>query len=328
MSALITIRPPATMSASQGRAVLARHGRSFWLASLFLASDQRDDAALLYAFCREVDDLADETPDPDEARAGLRDVRAELAGVRPARSWVAALLDVANRRQLSMQAVLAVVDGVEGDLDLVRVADDRALMRYCYRVAGAVGLLMSDVIGVQDTAAQPHAVDLGLGMQLTNICRDVLEDAGRGRSYLPATRLKATGTTAAALVAGTSDPRAVTAVVRDLLALAERYYTSAERGMSHIPWRARLAIRVAARVYRRIGRRLLAVHGGNPLHGRVVVPAWEKALVVTGAVAAHIVDAFLGSSGFRASAARGHSPRDPTLHRHLDQLPGADVRLI
>ena len=161
-TALLPLSPASPMEAAEGRAVLAKHGRSFWLASLFLAGDQRDDAALLYAFCREVDDLADETPDPAVARRELAAVRDEIAGTRPARPFVAALLDVARRRGLPLQAARHIVDGVEGDLDLVRTPDDRSLMRYCYRVAGAVGLLMNGVIGVRDPDAQAFAVDLGL----------------------------------------------------------------------------------------------------------------------------------------------------------------------
>ncbi len=321
MSTLAIARHTTQLSATEGREMLARHGRSFWLASFFLASDQRDDAALVYAFCRQVDDLADEASDPIRAAHGLEEVREELRRDWPARAWVASLLEVSVRRRMSVEPALALVDGVASDLDTVRVRDDRELLRYCYRVAGAVGLLMCDVIGVDDPAAHPHAVDLGLGMQLTNICRDVLEDARMGRSYLPAARLEAAGTSADALVASTASPDAVRRVVVDLLDLAERYYASAEAGMHHIPWRARIAIRVAGRVYRRIGRRLLAVQGGDALRGRVVVPAWEKALVVLGALWSHAADALA-----RALPGQSKAPiHDPILHVHLDGLAGTHV---
>ena len=143
--------------------------------------------------------------------------------------------------------------------------------------------------------------------------------------YTEKSGLEASGTSAEALVAGTASPDAVRRVVVDLLALAERYYASAEQGMHHIPWRARMAIRVAGRVYRRIGRRLLAVQGGDALKGRVVVPAWEKAVVVLFALCSHTSQALLSALSIRASTRPAAMDHDPELHVHLDGLAGTHV---
>ncbi len=294
-------------------AVLARHGRSFWLAARFLSPDQRRDAALLYSFCRHVDDLVDEADDPAHAALELARIRAELRGERPPGEQVAAVRALASRRGVPLHALLDLVDGVEGDLGTVAVADDGELLRYCYRVAGAVGLAMCPLIGVQDPRAAAFAVDLGVGMQLTNICRDVLEDAGRQRCYLPQTRLIAAGTSQAELLAGQASSTAVAAVVRELLVLAARYYDSAERGMAAIPWRARLAIRVAARVYRAIGRRLLSRHGGDALHGRTVVPTAVRLWLAGGALLRSLVE------GVRPRPSKLPT-HDVALHGHLGDL--------
>lgn len=299
----------------ESRAVLARHARSFRWASTFLPADARDDAAVVYTFCRVADDLVDEAPDPATAARDIALLDAELRGDAPPRPLVAAFREIAARRGIDLRSAQELVVGIAGDQGVVRVADDEALLRYCYRVAGTVGLLMCGVIGVTARAAWPHAVDLGIGMQLTNICRDVLEDTKRDRVYLPATRLRAAGVDPEALVAGRADRAQVAAVVRDLLAEAERYYDSADDAMRHIPLRSRLAILVASRIYRAIGRRLLR-HGGDTMAGRTVVPWWEK-LYWLGA-------GLLSALRPRVAGLVPAPPHDATLHRGLAGLPGTN----
>ena len=190
---------------------------------------------------------------------------------------MALFLETADRTGIPVGAALELIVGVRSDMHPVRVADDRELLRYCYRVAGTVGLMMCGVLGVRDTDALPFAVDLGVGMQLTNICRDVAEDAGRGRVYLPATRLHAAGVEPAGLLPDGATRAPAAPVVRDLLQLGERYYRSADAGMRYIPWRARFAILVASRVYRAIGFRVRA-QGYDPDQGRAYVSRWRKVL--------------------------------------------------
>lgn len=266
--------PPELVEAS--REVLHTHARSFTLASWFLPRACRDEAAVVYALCRLIDDTADEADDLEVARRDLAQLDAELAGTEPARPLVAAFRLLEALRGVPTAAARELITGVATDLSPVRVADDRELLRYCYRVAGTVGLMMCGVLGVTEARALPYAVDLGLGMQLSNICRDVKEDAAMGRVYLPASRLEAHGSSTQAVLEGTARPEAVSAVVDELLALAEHCYARARLGMRDIPFRPRLAILVASRVYRAIGLRLQRVHGSDPLHGRTVVPRLGK----------------------------------------------------
>lgn len=258
-------------------ASLQTHGRTFSLAARFLPVDRRDDAAVLYALCRYIDDLADEATDVASARRALAGVRAQLRGDAPADGPVAAWLEVEARRGVAREPLDALIVGVESDLEPVRIPDDPALIVYSYRVAGTVGLLMCGVLGVDAPAAAPLAVDLGVAMQLTNICRDVREDAARGRVYLPADRLRRAGTSPEAILDGSAPPAAVAAVVRELLAEADRRYARGERGLRYLPRRCRFAIRVAARLYRAIGVRLRR-RGCDPMFGRTVVP-WHEKLV-------------------------------------------------
>ena len=308
---MVAVTAPPDLVA-ESRQVLARHARSFQLASRFLPADVRDDAALCYAFCRGVDDAVDETADPVEARHAAQAFLDELQGRRAPRPIVLAWRHMALRRRIPGAAAYALLEGALADTREVRVADDAELVEYGYLVAGTVGLMMCGLLGVRDRDALPHAIDLGIGMQLTNICRDVKEDAARGRVYLPRTRLVAHGTSPEAILDGTAPREAVAAVVREVLALAERYYASAELGMGAIPSRARLAIHAAAHLYRAIGRKLLR-RGGDALAGRTVVGPWERAWCVVAAIA----------SWGRSHLARAPETRhDATLHVPIAGRPG------
>jgi phytoene synthase len=297
----------------ESQRILAEESRSFHGASKFLPSDRRDDAAVVYAFCRSADDLADETDADVESRDELDELAEELRREKAPRPIVAGFLNVADRRGLDPDWALELVRGVRSDLDTVRMRTDRELIRYCYRVAGTVGLMMSPVLGVEDTRARPHAVDLGVGMQLTNICRDVAEDAAVGRTYLPEQRLREAGTTSEELLADEADREAVSAVVRDLLELADEYYQSGRAGMRYIPRRSRLAIMVASRVYRAIGLKLRD-RGCDPMQGRAVVGPLSKLWWIGSAFGA-----FLNPFGKGVGVSH-----DRRLHRALSDMPGTN----
>jgi phytoene synthase len=177
---------------------------------------------------------------------------------------------------IELHVVQELIDGMISDLGVVRVQSDADLIQYCYQAAGTVGLMMCSVLGVRDPRALGRAVDLGIAMQLTNISRDVLEDARASRVYLPADRLRAVGVEPEQLIDGSADALGVSLVVNDVLAVAEVYYRSADEGIGFLPARARWAVLVASRLYRGIGRRLRRRHKSNPLLGRVVLPWFVK----------------------------------------------------
>lgn len=311
---------PAT-SAPSATAVLARSSKSFRFAGAFLPADRLQDAAVVYAFCRAVDDAVDDAPSVAAGRAAADDLAAELAGRRPARPEVRDFLAVCRKNDVDTGFADELLAGVKSDAQArVIVDDDASLLRYCYRVAGTVGGLMCGVLGVRDPRAVPFAVDLGVAMQLTNICRDVLEDARHERVYLPLARLRAAGLdvtdgvahegadACAAIREGAPATRdAVVVVVADLLALADRYYDSGSAGLRFIPWRSRLAILIAARVYRAIGLKLLR-RGGDPLQGRTVTSTTDKLWRAAGALLS-----------FSVLPRRLH---DASLHTALRGLPG------
>jgi 15-cis-phytoene synthase len=280
------------------QATLAQRSKSFRLASWFLPPRVRRDAAIVYAFCRRVDDAADDARSPEQGRHLLDEIRDMLLDRRPPDALVTAYREVALRRGFGLKPAWDLLAGVEGDLGQVRFEDDAALLTYCYRVAGTVGLMMCGVLGVMQPAAQARAVQLGIAMQLTNVCRDLREDALLGRVYLPRKRLASAGLPsrdmepAALLSLDDAQRGCVRQATLELLGAADCVYALAAGGYPYIPARPRLAILVAARLYRGIGRRL-ARAGGDALRGRTVVPPWEKALLIASAAATWLWGALL-----------------------------------
>jgi phytoene synthase len=166
----------------------AASGSSFYYSFLFLEPVRRQAITALYAFCREVDDVVDECPDPSLAQAKLAWWRTEVAALftgRPSHPVTQALAKSLERFSLPQEQLLEIIDGMEMDLHQARYADFKALHLYCYRVASVVGLLAAEIFGYTDRRTLKYAHDLGLAFQLTNIIRDVGEDARRGRIYLP-----------------------------------------------------------------------------------------------------------------------------------------------
>ncbi|AOY01813.1 presqualene diphosphate synthase HpnD [Jeongeupia sp. USM3] len=171
----------------------AKSGSSFYYSFRFLPLDKRRAITALYAFCREVDDVVDETHDEGVARTTLNWWRGEIdqlyAG-NPQHPVTRALLPVLKTFNLSREHFLEIIDGMEMDLDQARYASFKDLQLYCYRVASVVGLMAAEIFGYTDRKTLKYAHDLGIAFQLTNIIRDVGEDARRGRLYLPVDELQ------------------------------------------------------------------------------------------------------------------------------------------
>ncbi len=249
--------PNSTGRRRAARRMMERKSKSFsWAARLF---DRKtaDDVATLYHFCRLVDDIADHH-EASAARHRLTLIRAELDYGYSPQPEVLALIELARRRHMDLQLPGLLVDAVRADTGTVRLTSEDELLRYAYGVASTVGLMMCAVMGVRDPAAAPFAVDLGLAMQFTNIARDVVEDAWRGRRYLPGEWLGQDLSPPRIVAASAETRRRLLEARERLLAMADVYYRSADRGMRFIPWRARLAVITAARLYEAIGDRLRA----------------------------------------------------------------------
>ena len=304
-----------TLSAAEARAVMARHGRSFSWASRLLAGSDAEAASRLYAFCRSIDDLADESG-PEEGTRRLDALRAEIERGESDDPAVRAYFALEKSSGISREVALRFVDAVAGDLGRVRVADEGELVRYGYGVASTVGLMMCSVLGVRDSRALPFAIDLGVGMQLTNIARDVLEDAGLDRRYVPAAYLPRAVEPQEIRAADARLRGELLCAVYRILDLADRFYRSADRGMRFLPWRARLAILTASRVYEAIGTEIRR-RGDRYWEGRVVVGRTRKLWHTARAIGSLLFDPGYWNLGA--------APRHPArLHRALRRLPGAN----
>lgn len=266
---------------SEASAVLAAKSKSFALAARLLPASCREEAAVLYAFCRRADDCID-LGEPETAPARLAELRRELRSIYRGEPQTEPLLEAFRkltvRFQIPEHQPSALLDGMQMDLGRVRLADLDELLLYSYRVAGVVGLMMCPLLGLTDRRAERHAAQLGIAMQLTNICRDVVEDHARDRIYLPQQLLHAAG---APIDVGNGPSfeleaqPAIRRVVEQLLDLAHRYYLCSEHGLGALPFRSAVAIRTARHVYAAIGDELRR-RDFDVFAGRAVVPTRRK----------------------------------------------------
>jgi len=181
----------------------SRSGSSFYYSFLFLPPERRRAITALYAYCREVDDVVDECTDPGVARTKLAWWREEVTKIYTGKAQhpvARALADVVQEFGITEDLLMTVIDGMAMDLDYNRYPDFDTLKTYCHRVAGVVGLMSARIFGYSDPRTLEYAAELGLAFQLTNIIRDVGEDARRNRVYLPLDELAAAGIEASQIV--------------------------------------------------------------------------------------------------------------------------------
>ncbi len=258
--------PAADLAAC--KQILARGSKSFAAASLLLPRRMRDPAAAFYAFCRIADDLVDFSPDPNAAVVELNARLDRIYAATPSDDPVdRAFARVVEQHGLPREIVDALIDGFAWDAQGREYATMSELLGYCARVASAVGVVMTLFMGARERRTLVRACDLGAAMQLTNIARDVLEDAGRGRVYLPSDALRERGIDPAKFMLAPAEYPRVTEVVRLLLDEADEYYRRADAGITLLPWDCRPAIRAASLIYADIGR-VVRSHDCDPLRGR------------------------------------------------------------
>lgn len=232
--------------------------RTFYYGSLFLRPEKRLPTWALYAFCRTADDIADERDrysNPADELARWRQALLDTYAGMPRGPVMTAWADVLRRYPVPLGPALDLLDGVTMDILDTRYDTFEELRLYCYRVAGTAGLLMAPVLGYHSDEALTSAVDLGIAMQLTNILRDIGEDAAVGRVYLPAEDLARFGYSQEELRAGLVN-RAFVALMEFEINRAEEYYRSGMRGVSLLHADARLAIGLSAALYRAILHRI------------------------------------------------------------------------
>lgn len=274
---------------------IAKHSKSFALASRVLPPSSRGHAVALYAWCRRADDAVDLVP-PERQSEALEALRAELNDVYSGavlEDPVLALFQVtARERGVPRQYADDLLTGMAMDVRGQRYETMDQLLAYCYHVAGCVGLMMCHVMGIRDDRSLARAAHLGIAMQITNICRDVLEDWERDRLYIPDDVLRTCdGGGLSEQLGGPFPPDAVqpiSAAIGLLLNEADRYYASGDAGVPDLSWRCSMAIRTARSVYSSIGQRVRRV-GCDPTAGRQYVPLGKKLVLMTSSILTSLV---------------------------------------
>jgi 15-cis-phytoene synthase len=261
------------------RWMIQKGSKSFSLAARLFDPATRDAAFFLYGWCRYCDDQVDQvgaSVTPEELNRRLKTLKDKTDAAfsfAPQREPVfVALQHIVHRYDIPSHYALELIEGMAMDVRATQYTSLKELLLYCYRVAGTVGLMMAHVMGLRDEGALKHAADLGIAMQLTNIARDIIEDASMGRIYLPSAWLSEARIAPEAIAAPENREKLAILTLR-LLCEAERYYRSGDEGLWHLSFRSACAVAAARNVYSEIGA-LLLKKGAR---------AWDERTYVTGA---------------------------------------------
>ncbi len=259
----------------------AKSGSSFYYSFMFLPKDRREAITALYAFCREVDDIADECTDFTIAQTKLNWWRTEIESLyegKPQHPVSKALLNPIKTYQLDAEHFIEIIDGMEMDLKFNRYEDFKQLQLYCYRVASVVGLLTAQILGFSNRKTLKYAHDLGMAFQLTNIIRDVGEDARRNRIYLPLDELAQFNVTEDDIL-HSRESDAVKNLLDHQIERAETYY---DRALRELPAEDRKNQRVGlmmAAIYRTLLREIRVDGAQKVLNSRTSLGALRKILL-------------------------------------------------
>lgn len=258
------------------RELLKNGSRSFHVASLILPRAVREPATVLYAFCRVADDAVDLSPGRKEAVRRLRERLDRAYAGNPIRSHIdEAFARVVKNFSIPKAWPEALIEGLEWDANGRRYEDLASLEAYAVRVAGAVGLMMTALMDKPTSQKLARACDLGVAMQLTNICRDVGEDARAGRIYLPTQWLEEAGIDPDAWLADPVFTPAIGLVVGRCLERADVLYERAETGIAQLPMGCRPSMYAARYIYAEIGHQV-AANGFDSVGQRTVVSTSRK----------------------------------------------------
>ncbi len=270
------------------RLIIQRGSKSFAVAARLFDQETRENAYMLYAWCRHCDDVIDNqqlgfnsSPQPAEVtQAILRELRRKTQAAiddQPSDETVfEGLRYVLRRNEIPGSYPLQLLDGFAMDASNYRYAALDDTLQYCYYVAGVVGIMMAYVMGARDPEALQRATDLGIAFQLTNIARDVHEDAAVKRIYLPADWLAEAGIPEEQ-IQEPQHARALAQVASRLLNEADRYYASAPEGLRALGFRSAWAVAAAQGVYRAIGQ-IVRERGATAWRERVIVRKRRKLL--------------------------------------------------
>ena len=253
--------------------ILKKHAKSFYFAGLLLDRKTLNDAAILYAFCRQLDDAADQEDQQDQLGYLIADYKKEVPDDLINKEF----RKLQNTYQLEQKFIDDLILGVSSDINFRQPKNLSDLIRYSYQVAGTVGALMAKILGANHDHAWKFAIDLGIGMQITNISRDIKEDAINGRIYIPENMLPH-NFKAQDIINGSND-ELILNVTKQLLDIAEKYYQSGFDGIYYIPQKNKFSILIAGILYNSIGKKIIK-NKTLFLKQRIYLNSFEKLLIL------------------------------------------------
>ncbi len=232
---------------------LKREGKSFYWASFFLPKSSKINAGILYSICRYFDDIADKHSEDQTfyLKATIEEIKNNTS------NKVNIFL---KKNKINNSIFIDLMEGLILDQKKIRIQNKEELIKYSYHVAGTVGLMMSKIIGVKNENAAKSAIDLGIGMQLTNIARDVYEDSKMKRVYLPANwipNISLKQINNPNELSSENDEK-ISKAIQKVINLSEKFYENGFAGMKYIPFSSRLGIFIAANIYRGIGIKIIS----------------------------------------------------------------------
>ncbi len=252
---------------------LKKEGKSFFWASFFLPKNSKIEAGNLYSICRYFDNKADE--DKKDKTEFLLDSIKKIKENKNNHVYI-----FLSKNEINHEIFFDLITGLIKDQNQTKIKDLDELIQYSYYVAGTVGIMMSKIIGVKKKEAIPSAIDLGIAMQMTNIARDVYEDAQMHRIYLPSSWISNIDLD---ILSGKKKPNleqneCISKATHKLIDLADKFYINGFSGLKYIPFKTRLAIFIAANVYRGIGIKIKS-KGNYYVKERVHLNTFEKILI-------------------------------------------------
>ena len=246
------------LSLKESLSLIKLNGKSFHWASLFLTKNTTEEAIILYSFCRLLDDLADQKGDKllelQNYQSSINNIPIKVAGYT--------LMSFLKKHNINQLVIKDLIDGFIFDQGRVRIVNKKQLIIYCYQVAGTVGLMMSSILKPSSMYANKFAIDLGIAMQLTNIARDVKEDAlDHNRQYLPSEMFDGVKFEKLQSISnGKKDEKEnlkIKNAIAEILNISDEYYKSGMNGLRYLPMRSHISLGIAALVYRQIGVKII-----------------------------------------------------------------------
>ena len=251
------------MGLIDNKEIIYKSSKSFFWASRFLSSDTLQKVINIYSFCRIHDDIVDENLEFSNAENKFKREIEELK-------------EIIKSYGISDDIISELMLGINSDIDFKRYKNNKELLRYCYRVAGVVGLMMTKALKIESEEANFYAIDLGIAMQLTNISRDIMQDFNNQRIYLP----EDTGITQETLsIKNDENNKRIKQEVNKILLKSNIYYKSSLNGFRYIPIKSRLSILVALRIYEAIGIKIKR-SGTKFLEENIYIKIHEKFFIV------------------------------------------------